>query len=426
MSKRLNLTIVVSVVLGATWLSGCAHSGGGGTSAAVSSTGNGEQAVVDAVRVPTEETRPDDVPAGLVVAEAADPSTAAPTIADINVMDVYRIGPADTLAFRSFDDESLNSNDILVRHDGHISLPWISDLKVAGLTREEATEVVREAYQELYYDAEVSLQIIQATSRSYTVTGDVNRPAEFPYTKPVTLLDAIIAAGSLRVNQRGGDSFVGGQGQLVKAFIIRGTGAERIAHEYDLRNMEKGGNHDTQTLVLPGDTIYIPEGLNLVYVLGEVGRPGIQPLQEGMTLLQLLSSSGGFNESSARMKQIVLIRELDDTETEVKLFDLKKMMKTGGDILIQPGDIVYVPRKRLITLGEFINRSTGLVSPILSVTSQALGLYSQVWDAFYQEERIDLLYNNDNSSQIQTNLQLLDALRQVGSAATALGGAGNP
>ncbi|MCF6286483.1 MAG: SLBB domain-containing protein, partial [Candidatus Hydrogenedentes bacterium] len=316
-------------------------------------------------------------------------------------------------------------NDIQVRHDGYISLPWVPDLKVAGLTREEATEVVREAYKELYYEAEVSLQILQATSRTYTVMGDVNSPAEYPYLKPLTLLDAIISAGSLRVNQRGGDSFVGGQGQLVKAFIIRGTDEDRSATEYDLRGLEKGDSHEAQTLVLPGDTVFIPEGLNLVYVLGEVGRPGVRPLSEGMTLLQLLASSGGFRETSGRLKQVVLIREVNETETEVQLINIKKMLKTGTDIPVQPGDILYVPRKRLVNLGEFIGRSTGVVTPILGVTSQALGLYSQAWDAFYSKERIDLLYNSSDSSQIQTNLLLLDSLRQVGSAANALSGAKN-
>ena len=99
--------------------------------------------------------------------------------------------------------------------------------ELGGLTREEATAKVREAYQALYFEAEVSLQITEAMSKTYTVAGEVSRPAEFPYLKPITLLDAIVAAGGLRVNQRGGDSFVGGQGQLVKAIIIRGTGAER-------------------------------------------------------------------------------------------------------------------------------------------------------------------------------------------------------
>lgn len=425
MSKRQRLTIGLFLMLGLGSVAGCTHGASTSGAAPVTTKSNDNGAVEESVRVPTAEIRPDDVPAGLLKVDADPAEPPAPSVDPQSVMDItdtYRIGPTDVLGFRSFDDPALDSENVHVRHDGYISLPWIPDLKVSGLTRPEATEVVREAYKELYYEAEVSLQILEATSRTYTVMGDVNRPAEYPYLKPITLLDAIISAGSLRVNQRGGDSFVASQGQLVKAFIIRGEQENRDVTEYDLRGLEEGGNHDTDTLVLPDDTVYIPEGLNLAYVLGEVGRPGIQPLSEGMTLLQLLSSVGGFSQSAARLKQVVLIREVNDTETNVQLINIKEMLKTGGDMIVQPGDIVYVPRKRLINLGEFISRSTGLVSPILGVTSQALGLYSQVWDAFYTKDRIDLLYNSDNSSQLQTNLQLLDALRQVGSAADIISG----
>ncbi|MBX3180658.1 MAG: SLBB domain-containing protein [Candidatus Hydrogenedentes bacterium] len=367
------------------------------------------EVIQEAVRVPSSEVRPEDPPA-----EPLEPVEPLPTAEAVDAM--YRIGATDVLGFRSFDDETINST-VVVRHDGMISLPWIPDVRVGGLTREAATEVVREAYQELYYEAEVSLQIIDATSKTFTVTGDVNRAAEYPYLKPLTLLDAIIAAGGLRVNQRGGDSFVGGQGQLVKAFIIRGEGEERLVTSYDLRNLEKSGAHNAQTPVLPGDIIYIPEGINLVYVLGAVGRPGIQPLSEGMTLLQLLAASGGVNESIGRMKQLVLIREIDDAQTEVQLIDLTAMLKQGADMLMQPGDVVYVPRKRLVTLGEFIGRATGLVTPIMGVTSQAMGLYTQAFDVYYADDRADLLYRSNQSNQLQTNLQLLEAIRQVGRAA---------
>lgn len=423
MSKRLNVTIGMAAVLGSLWMSGCTTTGTeGGDNPAVTTTST-NPVVEEVVRIPTEEIRPDDVPEGLLVAEADESEGAAETIpamVDMGVTDRYRIGPTDVLGFRSFDDESLNTDAVQVRHDGYISLPWVPDIKVTGLTREEATEAVQEAYKELYYEAEVSLQILQATSRTYTVMGDVNAPREYPYLKPISLLDAIVSAGSLRVNQRGGDSFVGGQGQLVKAFIVRGEGEERTVTEYDLRGMEEGGPHASQTLVLPDDIVFIPEGINLVYVLGAVVRQGVQPLTEGMTLLQLLATSSGLNESVARMNSVVIIREVDESNTEVQLIDVKQILKTGIDVVMQPGDIVYVPRKRLVNLGEFINRSTGLVTPIMGVTSQALGLYSQVYDAFYTKERIDLLYNSDNSSQLQTNLQVLDALRQVGSAAQAI------
>jgi polysaccharide export outer membrane protein len=376
--------------------------------------------VQEVVRVQTEAIMPENLPEGVRVDGSATGATPPPLPTEEEIMAQYRIGPTDILDFKSFDDATLNTA-VTVRHDGFVSLPWIPDIKLGGLTREEATAKVREAYQALYFEAEVSLQITEAKSKTYTVTGDVTRPAEYPYLKPITLLDAIVAAGSLRVNQRGGDSFVGGQGQLVKAVIIRGEGEQRTSTEHDLRNLDRAGSHETQTPVLPGDTIFIPEGLNLVYVLGAVGRPGIQPLTEGMTMLQVMAAVGGFNESAGRLKQVILMREVNDQQTEVKLVDVKSMLKEGGDFLMMPGDVIYVPRKRLVTLGEFISRSTQLVSPIMAVTSQAMGLYTQAYDAFYADERIDLLYNSDSSSQLQTNLQLLEAIRTVGEVANGIG-----
>lgn len=376
--------------------------------------------VQEVLRVQTDAIMPENLAEGVHVDGAVTGTTPPPLPTDEEIMAQYRIGPTDVLDFKSFDDATLNTA-VTVRHDGYVSLPWIPDIKLGGLTREEATAKVREAYQALYFEAEVSLQITEAKSKTYMVTGEVAKPAEFPYLKPITLLDAIVAAGGLRINQRGGDSYVGGQGQLVQAVIIRGTGDERTPTVYDLRNMDQPGAHPSQTPVLPGDTVVVPEGMNLVYVLGAVGRPGIQPLSYGMTMLQFLASVGGINENIARMKQIVLIREVDGSNSEIKLIDIRTMLRTGQDMLVQPGDIIYVPQKRLVNLATLINNSIGIVSPIINITSQAMGLYTQAYDAFYADERIDLLYNSENSSQLQTNLQLLEAIRTVGEAANAAG-----
>lgn len=419
-TRRIVFTIAATVI-GTGLIAGCTSNSatsGNSESAFVSDADTNQNPVEEAVTVPTEEIMPDDMPEGLKVKKAPPGEN---TMTDEEVMELYHIGPSDVLSFRSFDDETLNST-VTVRHDGMVSLPWIPDVKVGGLTRQAATEVVREAYQELYYEAEVSVQITEALSKTYTVTGAVARHGEFPYLKPITLLDAIVMAGGLRLNQRGGDSFVGGQGQLVKAFIFRGTGEDRTVTEYDLRHLDRGGSHDSQTPVLPGDVVFIPEGVNLVYVLGAVGRPGIQPLNEGMTLLQLIASVGGVNESIGRDRRVVLIREIDEEQTEVKLIDLRAMLRHGGDFQVQPGDIIFVPRKRLVTLGEFISRATGVVTPIIGVTSQAMGLYTQAFDAYYADERADLLYNSPQSNQLQTNLQLLESIRQIGVVADDFAG----
>lgn len=300
----------------------------------------------------------------------------------------YRIGPGDLLSFRSFDDPTLNT-EISVRHDGYVSLPWVEDVQIAGRTRSEATDLLRKAYDEIFVDAEVSIAITFAASRIFTVLGDVSRPAEYPYTRPISVLDGLTAAGGLRLNQRGGDTFVGGQGQLVKAFVIRRIDGERIVEEYDLRDIQEKGYHDADSPIYPGDTIYVPEGINLVYLLGEVRQPDVFALSPGMTLLQLLANAGGINESTARLKQLVLIRQEDDDERKITVYNYKDILKKVDDPVLEPGDIIYVPRKRVVNAADFVRNATGTISPIIGLASQSFGLYTSAFDAFHRKEQFD-------------------------------------
>ncbi|MBI2423882.1 MAG: SLBB domain-containing protein [Candidatus Hydrogenedentes bacterium] len=397
---------------------GCSTTGPG-TSAVTVAPGNTNSAIEDQAVVPKSEVVGENVE----LPKVEEAQLASPVDFEKwkqgDLFSMYRIGSGDMLSFRSFDDETLNT-EVVVRHDGYISLPWISDVKVMGKTREEATALVREAYSALYVDAEVSLQITDARSQVFTVMGDVSHPAEYPYTKPLTLLAGITQAGGLRINQRAGDSFISGQGQLVKAFVIRHVEGERQVAEYDLKELQQSGAHDSDAPVFPGDTIYIPQGVNLVYVLGEVRTPNVYALSENATLLQMLANAGGFLETSGRLSQVILMREKGKDETEVLLVNAKHILKNGGDVLLKPGDVIYVPRKRLVTLQEFIQRGTGVISPILSVGQQALGLYTQAWDAYYVDERTNRLYEDGDEIKLQNQLNILDVFQDLGSLADEL------
>ncbi|MEA3365515.1 MAG: SLBB domain-containing protein, partial [Candidatus Hydrogenedentes bacterium] len=233
----------------------------------------------------------------------------------------YLIEAGDELEFRSFDDPSL-SQVVVVRYDGHISLPMVPDLKVQNLTRQEATELVREAYAEVFRDPQISLAISATTSKTYHVMGDVQNPQEFQYIKPISVLDAINQAGGPRVNQRGGDSFVGSRGALTQALIIRRYGGDRDVIECDLSKYREPAVSPADTLVLPNDIVYVPEGINLVYVLGEARAPDVYQLMENTTLLQLLTRAGGFSERTGRVRHVVLIREIEEGVNRVFLVNV--------------------------------------------------------------------------------------------------------
>jgi len=362
----------------------------------------------DTAVVPTETIKGD-----MGGAEDAPPdeTPAAPAPADT----AYRISPGDMLSFRSFDDEKL-SMEVVVRYDGCISLQMIPDLKVSGLTREEAEQMIREAYSAVYVEPQLTMAIVDAQGKTFTVMGEVATPREFPYIRPISILDAINLAGGLRVNQRGGDSFIGGQGQLVSAFIIRRDGLGRTVTNYDLRGFRKEGtDNPADTPVLPGDIVYVPEAQNLVYLFGEVGRPSVYPITEGLTLLRLLVQAGGFPESTARIRQVAITREINETESKIMLVDVRENMKEGKDFVLEPGDIVYVPRKKLMSAADFVQRVTAPFSSAMGFGSQVLGLYQQAYSAWYTKDSYDLLYgNNANSSKVL----LFDAIQGLSTLPT--------
>jgi polysaccharide export outer membrane protein len=81
-----------------------------------------------------------------------------------------------------------------------------------------------------------------------------------------------------------------------------------------------------------------------VYIMGEVIRAGAYPLLPGMTVLQALSSGGGFTQF-ANTKKIYLLRQ--ENGKQVKLpFNYKEVI--GGknpeqNILLKAGDTIVVP-----------------------------------------------------------------------------------
>jgi polysaccharide biosynthesis/export protein len=81
-----------------------------------------------------------------------------------------------------------------------------------------------------------------------------------------------------------------------------------------------------------------------VYVTGEVTRPGAFPLLPNMTVLQALSSSGGFSQF-AKLKGIYVLRTEDGKQVKHP-FNYKEVIsgkKPELNIQLQPGDVIVVP-----------------------------------------------------------------------------------
>ena len=105
--------------------------------------------------------------------------------------------------------------------------------------------------------------------------------------------------------------------------------------------------HDGLTKYLnnPQVTVTVTEiNSRRVYVTGEVNRPGALPLLPDMTVLQALSSAGGFTQF-AKLKGIYVLR--NEGGKQIKLpFNYREVVKGKNqeqNILLLPGDVIVVP-----------------------------------------------------------------------------------
>ena len=88
-------------------------------------------------------------------------------------------------------------------------------------------------------------------------------------------------------------------------------------------------------------------GNKTVYVLGQVKKPSAIeiPPEKSLTVLEAVTSVGGFTDIAATGKVRVLRMENGSQKTlDVDVTQITKQGNKSMDIALQPGDVVFVPQ----------------------------------------------------------------------------------
>lgn len=95
-----------------------------------------------------------------------------------------------------------------------------------------------------------------------------------------------------------------------------------------------------------------------VYVDGEVGEPQMVNIAGNLSAMQAISSAGGFMDS-ARKGEVLVIRRSGTPKPVVIPLDLDAVLAgtdTSQDILLQPYDVVYVPKTAIAEVNQFVDQ----------------------------------------------------------------------
>lgn len=142
-----------------------------------------------------------------------EPNSAFSDATDIEPADLipdvtdYRIGPNDLLSVSVFDLLGEGTGEtvkqVRVTETGSISLPFIPPVKAQGLTERELEQAVQKAYEDarLIRAARVSVSVVEARARTFSIQGNVGSPAEYQITRPdFRMLDALVTSRAPQVS----------------------------------------------------------------------------------------------------------------------------------------------------------------------------------------------------------------------------------
>jgi protein involved in polysaccharide export with SLBB domain len=171
--------------------------------------------------------------------------------------------------------------------------------------------------------------------KAIRVFGEVGNPGTFSYKKDASVVDMLMRSGGVT-------RFAG-----VERIRVINDGEPTL---FNLKSYLDSGDDSHLVKITAGATIFVPKqeeeikrGARMVYIMGEVFKPGAYEGSEGTTFLDILANAGGPTRY-ANGRLIRLLRQSGDVES----FDLQAYTNGLGDAQppqIRPGDAIFVPEK---------------------------------------------------------------------------------
>jgi polysaccharide biosynthesis/export protein len=120
----------------------------------------------------------------------------------------YRIAPGDVLAVRVWNQESMSNPQARVRDDGKISVPFLQDVEVSGLTPSELSVRLQTRLKSYVVNPVVTVTVELTRPLRISVLGEVAHPGQFELERGAGVLNALAAAGGLTDYARRDSIFV--------------------------------------------------------------------------------------------------------------------------------------------------------------------------------------------------------------------------
>lgn len=249
----------------------------------------------------------------------------------------YSITVGDMLSVYVYRQEDLNMS-VRVDDSGCIRYPIAGKIHVVGKSPAEIESIIARALRrEGFADPEVVVSVSSFAPRKIFVLGEVNADTDFGSTIPeggtLTAMQAIGLAGGLKPSA-----------DFNKIVVRRTDPSGKIVMLPVPARAILNGEAANDVLLVPSDTVIVPKA-KPVSVMGTVNKPGefYAAPDAPLTVSRAITLAGGV-ERPKSLSKIRVTR--GDKSFKVDIQSLLEDGEGGGDMVLEPGDVVYVPETR--------------------------------------------------------------------------------
>ncbi|MGH9528746.1 MAG: polysaccharide biosynthesis/export family protein [Terriglobales bacterium] len=261
------------------------------------------------------------------------PATSTPTSTSVNSLNDAAsgllLGPGDLIDVGVYNVPEL-ATKARIGSNGNIYLPLVDYVHVAGLTSEEAQNIIQKRLADggFVRNPHVNVFVDEHAARGASLLGEVAKPGIYPMVGQERLFDLISAAGGFTASA-GRSISITHRDQRDKPVVVPLS-----------RNLSDVP--ESNILVMPGDTIIVRKA-DVVYVVGDVGHASGLLMDNGrLTILQAIALAGGTNKT-AKLGGVRLIHRGPGGMTETRV-PLKRILQAKApDQPLQAEDILFVP-----------------------------------------------------------------------------------
>ncbi len=233
---------------------------------------------------------------------------------------------------------------VRVRPDGMISIPRKHDVKVAGLTADETSSMLKKVYSDLLKDPDITV-----TVRDFNVKLD-----EMQRTF------ASAALGQARAVSIRPD------GRISLPLIPDMPAADMTVPQLtkEINKRYAGMLPDTNVSVILREVVG-----NIVFVDGEVSRPGAFTVRGPTSVQQAIALAGG-TRPTAEPRTVLVVSRAPDGKFISRTTDLSKMT-SASDFMLGRNDLIFVPRSTIARADLWVDQN---IRQLLMFTGWSLGV----------------------------------------------------